>query len=80
MALEPFFAHKALLLSLFAAYGLYEAICLVAWWRSLPPLARKIACLKLLSARAGKLWKELAAVALLSAVAGLLIAAQWRWL
>jgi hypothetical protein len=76
---EPFGTYRLLLFGLFGAYGVYELVGLVAWWRSLPPLARKLVLLKLLTFRAGRLRRELAAVAALTVVAGLLILAQWRW-
>lgn len=76
---EPFGTYRLLLFGLFAAYGIYDLIGLVAWWKSLPPLARKLALLKLLTFRAGRLRRELAAVAVLGTLAGLLILAQWRW-
>ncbi len=76
---EPFGTYRLLIFGIFAAYGLYDLIGLVAWWRSLPPLARKLALLKLLTLRASRLRGELAAVAVLGTVAGLLILAQWRW-
>ncbi len=78
-ALEPFGLYRTAIFGLFAAYGVWELVGLVAWVRSLPPLARKIALLKLLTLRANRLWRELVVVALLGAVAGGLILAQWRW-
>jgi hypothetical protein len=78
-ALEPLGLYRALVFCLFAAYGLYEIVGLVAWYQSLPRLARKIVCLKLLSLRASRLWRELAAVGFLGALAAILIYSQWRW-
>ena len=79
LAYEPLGLYRKAIFSLFAAYGLYELVGLAAWYKSLPPLGRKIVFLKLLSLRAGRLRRELAAVALLGALAALLIFAQWRW-
>lgn len=78
-ALEPFGLYRTLIFFIFAAYGLYELAGLLAWYQSLPRLARKMVCLKLLSLKAGRLWRELAALGILGVLAALLIYAQWRW-
>ena len=69
---DPYITFRVGLSILFSGFVIYDIIALMVWFRGLPRLMRRMVLLKLLQVRSHSLKLELALVAVLLMVQGIL--------